>query len=369
MTRVLVAGGGPVGLAAALLARAHGLDVTVVEPRADPVDKACGEGLMPAAVGRLAALGVRPDGYPLRGIRYLAGASTATAAFRAGPGLGVRRTLLQVALADAAEREGVQRVAGRVVEVEQDADRARVQAVVQSTAGSTQVDGQWLLAADGLHSPVRRALGLSRESSGRFSGPPSRSGRPGARYGLRRHFALAPWSDFVEVHWADDAEAYVTPVGGRLVGVAVLCRGRGTSYDEWLTRFPDLRERLAVAEPASAVAGAGPLRQDVRRRRCGRVLLVGDAAGYVDALTGEGIEVGLACAQAAVSCIVAGRPDAYDAAWRRASRRYRWLTTALLTASGRPGVRRRIVPAAAALPGVFAAAVQVLGGEEAAARR
>src|ERR1700728_2018691 len=100
MIDVLVAGGGPVGLATAIGCALAGLSVTVAEPRAAPVDKACGEGVMPAAVRRLATLGVTPDGYPLHGIRYLDESHQAEATFRDGNGLGVRRTVLHAALAE-----------------------------------------------------------------------------------------------------------------------------------------------------------------------------------------------------------------------------------------------------------------------------
>ena len=95
---LLVAGGGPVGLAVAIGARAAGLSVAVVEPRAVPVDKACGEGLMPAAVAALGRLGVPVTGRPFVGIRYLSPGRAVAANFRAGPGLGVRRTTLHAAL-------------------------------------------------------------------------------------------------------------------------------------------------------------------------------------------------------------------------------------------------------------------------------
>jgi flavin-dependent dehydrogenase len=333
---VLVAGGGPVGLAAAVRARAAGLSVAVVDPRTDPVDKACGEGLMPAAVRGLAALGVEPAGRPFVGIRYLTPGRSVASRFHAGPGLGVRRTALHAELADRAAACGVTRVLGTVGPVHQDGSGV-------SAAG---IRARWLLAADGLHSPVRRGLGLERPSSG------------GRRYGLRRHFAVAPWTDHVEVHWAERAEAYVTPVGDHLVGVALLLDGAARApYDEVLAAFPALLARLRAAEPATGVRGAGPLRQVAAAPRAGRVLLLGDAAGYVDALTGEGIAVGLATAQAAVAAIAAGRPEAYPAAWRAATRRYRWSATALLAVADRPAMRRRLVPAAAALPGLFGLAV------------
>jgi flavin-dependent dehydrogenase len=206
---------------------------------------------------------------------------------------------------------------------------------------------RWLLGADGLHSPVRRQLGLA--------GAPD-PGRP-VRFGLRRHFTVRPWSHHVEVHWGEHAEAYVTPVSAQLVGVAFLTGRHGSSYDELMTGFPALTARLRGAEAATAVRGAGPLWQTVRTPRAGRVLLVGDAAGYVDALTGEGVAVGLATAREAVAAVASGCPGDYPAAWRRVTRRYRWSASALVAVAARPALRRHLVPAAAALPRVFSRAI------------
>ncbi|MFD8911481.1 NAD(P)/FAD-dependent oxidoreductase [Streptomyces sp. NPDC059575] len=337
MIDVLVAGGGPAGLAAAVHATLAGLTAVVVEPRTAPVDKACGEGVMPGGVAALRALGVEPVGRELRGIRYVDGPRRAEAPFRDRPGLGVRRTTLHHALHERALGLGVRIVPGKVGEVRQTRDSV-------TAAGIT---ARWLIAADGLHSPVRRRLGLELPHSAR-----------GGRYGLRRHYRVAPWTDFVEVHWSGRGEAYVTPVADGLVGVAVLSRVR-RGYDEHLAGFPALTAALHGA-PATEVRGAGPLRQRVRRRVEGRVLLVGDAAGYVDALTGEGVALALATAEAAVRCVAAGRPERYEREWARATRRHRLLTRALLAASSRPVGARLIVPVASRLPPVFAAAVHAL---------
>ncbi|MPV38660.1 NAD(P)/FAD-dependent oxidoreductase [Georgenia subflava] len=338
MTDLVVAGGGPAGLATALHAARAGLSVVVREPRDAPVDKACGEGLMPAAVERLAGLGVDPAGRPLRGIRYLAGTTAAEALFRGAPGRGVRRTVLHAALRAAVLDAGVRMEQRKVV-------------VVDQLDGGVLVDGEparYLVVADGLHSPLRRSLGLAL---------PARGPR---RHGLRRHHGVEPWTDLVEVHWAERAEAYVTPVGPHEVGVALLTTRR-TTYDEQLAAFPALLDRLEGAAPTTPVRGAAPLRQRTRARVQGRVLLVGDASGYVDALTGEGISLALAQAEAAVAAIVAGRPQAYETDWRRIVRRYRLLTEVLLAAAAWPPSRRLLVPAARTLPRVFAAAVDEIG--------
>ncbi len=336
MIDVAVVGGGPVGLAAALYARRAGLDVTVFEPRPGAIDKACGEGLMPGAIVALADLGVDPCGHPLRGIRYVAGDRSAEADFRHGLGRGVRRTTLHAALATAAGTAGIPVERLSVDEVVQEPGRVLV-------AGTS---ARYLFAADGLHSPVRRMLGLD--------GPIPR----GRRFGLRSHAQIEPWTDHVEVHWSPDTEAYLTPVSPRLVGVALLTSSRGT-FEELLAGFPAIRARLDGAT-VSKVRGAGPLRQRSSRRVAGRVLLVGDASGYVDALTGEGIALGLAQARAAVAAVLGGRPETYEASWQRVTWRYRLLTSALLGAAGLPAVRRAIVPAASRLPRVFGAAVNVL---------
>jgi len=350
MRDLVVVGGGPVGLVTALYAARVGLDVVVHEPRAGVVDKACGEGLMPGAVARLADLGVRPEGPRLAGIRYLDGAGhVAEAPFRRSHGLGVRRTRLHAAL--------LERVAEAGVEVRPTAVRKLVDrgdhVFVEGSAA------RYLVAADGLHSSVRRLVGLERTArAGPTRRRPVPRGRGARRHGLRRHFRVPPWTSFVEVHWSAGAEAYVTPVGPDEVGVAVLSSQRG-SFDDHLTGFPALVSRLAGAD-ADTVRGAGPLRQEVLGRVRGRVLLVGDAAGYVDALTGEGIALGAAQAEAAVRAVLAGDPAAYEASARRLGRRHDLLTRGLLVGTRSDLVRRMVVPAAQRLPSVFGAAVDQL---------
>lgn len=340
MLDLLIVGGGPAGLATAIHAARAGLDVAVAEPRPTPVDKACGEGLMPGAVRALAELGIAPNGHPLRGIRYLDAAARqhAEAGFRHGPGLGVRRTDLHAALARRVAELGVP-----VHPVKVDAATVRQDADSVSAAGLT---ARYLAAADGLHSPVRRHLGLDLPDP-----------RP-ARYGLRRHFTIAPWTDHVEVHWSTRAEAYVTPLGPELLGVAILTSERAP-FDVQLAGFPSLAARLAT-QTSSAVRGAGPLRQRVRGRVAGRVLLVGDAAGYIDALTGEGISVALAGAAQLVRCVRGDQPEQYEHAWRRASRRHRLLTGTLVRLRAHPRLTRLIVPTAARLPSLFTGLVNGL---------
>lgn len=332
---VLVAGGGPVGLGVAIAASLNGLEAVVVEPRAGTIDKACGESLTPAALATLAAWGVEPEGTPIAGFRYTDGARTAEHRLRGPAGRGARRTVLHDALRARAIGLGVEIRRGAVEAVEQGGGGVRAAGVA----------ARYLVGADGLHSRVRREAGLAA--------PPGRR----RRYGVRRHFRMQPWTDLVEVHWLPGAEVYVTPVGPDTVGVAVLA-GRGIALDAALAACPSLERRLRGAAPGP-VRGAGPLRQRTTARTAGRVALAGDAAGYVDALTGEGLAVGFASAEAVVAAIAAGDLPSYEGAWRRATRASRVLTGAVAGLAASP-LRPGIVPFAAAVPGAFAAVVERL---------
>ena len=336
MIDLLVAGGGPAGLVTALHAARAGLSVTVVERRRPPIDKACGEGMMPYTVEHLGKLGITVPGMPFRGITYFDSAHRVDAPFRAGEGRGVRRTTLHTALMDAVAAAGIDVVTANVGSITQDAD-------------SVQCAGfraRYLAAADGLHSPIRRSLGLAR---------PHRGSR---RWGQRRHVATAPWSDRVEVYWSDGAEAYVTPVADDCVGIAILTAKQG-SFESRLAEFGALSDRVN-GHPHGPERAAGPLRQRVSNRTAGRIMLVGDAAGYVDALTGEGLGLAFGGAELLVNCVVANRPGDYDRQWRRMTRRYRLLTAGLLHAVEFGPTRSRIVPAAAALPSAFTKIVNLL---------
>lgn len=340
---LIVVGAGPVGLACAIEARLDGMDVLVVEPRSGPIDKACGEGLMPGALAALHRIGVDPAGRPLAGIAYIDRDARVEHRFAERPGRGVRRTVLHAALAERAESLGARRAEGRVTGVSHSGDRVRLE-----LADGGSLEAPWAIAADGLHSPMRRLLGLERR-------PQAEARR---RFGVRRHYAVEPWSDLVEVHWSPVAEAYVTPVDERTVGVAVLGR-RPLDQEAVLASLPGLASRLTGVETIGSLRGAGPLLQRARSRSSGRTLLAGDASGYVDALTGEGMRVGFAQARAAVAAVRAGDTEQYERAWRSTTRDFRMLTSALVIAA-RSRFRPRIVPTAAARPELFGSIVERL---------
>ena len=142
--------------------------------------------------------------------------------------------------------------------------------------------------------------------------------------------------------------------------MAVLGRGP-LDLAATVAALPGLGGLLAGATPLSRPRGAGPLRQSTTARVAGRVLLVGDAAGYVDAVTGEGLRVGFAEAQAVIAAILRDRPRDYEAQWRRITRSYRLLTTALLRVGDSAALRPMIVPAAQALPRTFTRIVDHIG--------
>jgi flavin-dependent dehydrogenase len=274
---------------------------------------------------------------PIMGITYRQGTRSVTHRFEGSPGRGVRRTALHDALSERAGELGVARMTTKVEHLEPTPDGVAV-------AG---VSARYLLACDGLHSTVARLTGLAM---------PTR--RRSRRYGIRQHYALKPWGDTVEIHYGRHAEIYVTPLADNEVGIAML-GSQHTDFDAAIADIPELAARLAGAALSSSRRGAGPFRQRTRARTAGRVLLVGDASGYVDAITGEGLRLGFAQASAAVGCIIADDPQRYEVEWKRITRDFRVTTTALVRFATSP-LRRTIVPLSAALPGRFGAVVESL---------
>jgi flavin-dependent dehydrogenase len=343
----IVVGGGPAGLAFAAAAAGRGLDVLVLEPRPYPIDKGCGEGILPAGVRALEALGVRGrlgpgDASPLTALRWVdAGDAALEVALPAPGGLGVRRTALSVALLARARESGAE-----LVEVAALDHRRGGDAVTVETAAG-QFRGKLLVAADGLASPIRVREGLDRLSFG-----PRRSG-------LRRHLAFGGLGSVVEVHLGDGVEAYLTPAGSGRTGVAFLFEGAVPGgWEALLARFPVLAERLSGAEPLSEDRGAGPLVRRARGQVLDRLVLLGDAAGSLDALGGEGLTLGLGCAldlAALAPEAIARRASRqallpYQRAWRRRWRPAAIATAALLALARRPGLRRAVLGLAARAP-------------------
>src|SRR4051812_36178878 len=213
-TEALIVGGGPAGLAAAIALRQRGVDCTVVEARSGgTLDKACGEGLMPDSRKVLADLGVpltEADGHLFRGIRFTAPCATVAAEFHGGTGIGIRRPRLHALLADRAASLGARLLFGSHV---------RLQNSRRDASGclTVEVDGapvlcRWIVAADGQASTVRTWAGLDAVHR-----------RP-VRYGFRLPFRVAPWSDYVEVHWGAHGQLYVTPVAPDCVCAAYITR-------------------------------------------------------------------------------------------------------------------------------------------------
>jgi menaquinone-9 beta-reductase len=340
--RIAIVGGGPVGLASAIFATQAGLSPLILESGVSDGDKACGEGLMPGVAPLLQELGIDPPGLELVGVSYRQNATVVDHTFPHQPGRGVRRTALIDALREKAEELGIERQHSRVTSVV-----LNPTSVTLGLADGHRVEADYVVACDGLHSTIAKELGLIK--------PQKKRGR---RYGLRQHFATPPWSSYIEVYYAGTSELYITPVDENTVGVAVL-GPKGVNLVDTISQVPEVRKHLDNVASASSLRGAGPFPHRVRKARVGRVLLVGDAAGYVDAITGEGLRVGFAQAKEAIHAIATHRPASYPRRWRAVTREFRVLTRGLVLLASSP-LRNSIVPLAATLPRVFGMVVNRL---------
>lgn len=334
---VCIVGGGPAGLAAAIAFRQAGFTATVLDCARPPIDKACGEGLIPAGAAVLRQLGVvLPPGAGLafKGIQFYDGDLSIAAHFPNGNGLGIRRTALHAALVERASQLGAQLFWN-----------TKRMSLGQLPAA------RLIVAADGENSTLRREAGLHLIRSER------------RRYGFRKHFRVAPWSDHVEVHWGPRSQVYVTPVAADTVSVATLCRDPRLRVDQSLAGLPALQKRLAGALQVGPEKGGLSVSRRLQRVQRDGLALLGDASGSVDAITGEGLNLAFQQALALAAAFQSGSLAGYEAAHKAASRTPRRMASLLLKLDTYPVLRRRIFAGLAKRPEIFAALLSVHVGE------
>jgi flavin-dependent dehydrogenase len=289
-----------------------GYSVTVLDAAVPPIDKACGEGLLPDTIEALAQLGITTkldQGFRLRGIRFLHGCRQATANFPVPAALAMRRITLHRVLAAKAEDLGVDLKWG-VKDV-----RLSGQTIA---AGSVLLKPKLIVGADGHHSAIRRAAGLDRAVFIE------------RRYGFRRHYRLTPATEYVEVYWHGDCQMYVTPVSADEVGVALLTSNPRLRVNDALSLFPSLAVRLASAASTSAERGGLTASRRLASVLRGNIALVGDASGSVDAITGEGIGLAARQALALARAFHSGQLGRYQAEHTRIGRRPALMSRLLL---------------------------------------
>jgi flavin-dependent dehydrogenase len=334
-TDVFVIGGGPAGLAAAIAARRKGFRVAVADGMKPPVDKACGEGLMPDALeaARFLGISIPPvHGAHFRGIRFLGDAVSAAADFPVGAGWGIRRTALHRILIEEARASGV--------ELHWETPVTGLDGHFIRLSGDT-VRARWIVGADGGQSRVRKWIGLDSGA------------RESLRFGFRGHYRIAPWTDYVEVYWGENSQIYVTPVGEEEVCVALISRDSQRRLDQVLGEFPALQTRLSHAVVSSNGRGAPSASRRLRRVYRGFVALLGDASGSVDAVTGEGICLAFQQASAWAEAVAQEDLSKYQAAHREILQRPRLMSALLLSLDRWPALRRRVLHAFAAKPELF----------------
>ena len=308
---LLVVGAGPAGCAAALAARAHGLDVTVVDRARFPRDKTCGDGLTAAALAQLERLGVPIPTLPAATVEQVVLVAPDRWQVELplpGPGLRaavVERARLDAALLDRVRAADVPVHEGAAVDDVVDHDGT----VTVRTAGGEERSARYVVAADGHYSAVRRRHGRATPDLGTWHAVRQYYGRVGdPRLWVLFEPDLLP------------GYAWVFPLpGGRAnVGFGVL-RGAGRDGKGLNARWRDLVRRpslLGVLGPDAAPEGphrAWPIPSVYSPGRLadGRVLYAGDAAGVVDPLTGEGIAQALETGALAAHAVAAGGSAAH----------------------------------------------------------
>lgn len=335
-TDVFIIGGGPAGLATAIAARQQGFEVMVADGAQPPIDKACGEGFLPDGVRALERLGLRiplSDGWPFRGIRFLSGDSSAEAPFTdENFGLAVRRTTLHRLMVERATQLGAE-LRWRTAVTGVSAEGVRLAAET--------VRARWIVGADGFNSRVRRWAGLDASS------------RPRLRYAFRQHYRVEPWTDHMEVYWGRHCQGYATAVGRDQVCVALASHDPNLRMEQGLKALPELNAKLRGAEVCSVERGALTGNRSFYRVSRGNAILIGDASGTVDAITGEGIGLAFSQAIALADCLRRGQMAQYEKEHRRLALRPRLMARLMLTLDGRPDLQRRTLKVFRNRPEIF----------------
>ncbi|HZD47661.1 MAG TPA: FAD-dependent monooxygenase [Silvibacterium sp.] len=349
---VLVVGGGPAGLAAAIALRQRGIDVLLADAVMPPIDKACGEGIMPDSRRELTQLGVdltSANGILLRGIRFCDDRSTVSADFPSNTGssdqgIGLRRLTLHSLLVERARELGVRMRWGTPVSL--------TPGQPLSLAGEP-ITYRYLVGADGQSSRVRAWAGLDRGTLHT------------RRFGFRMHYRTEPWSPYVEVHWGPLGQAYVTPVAEDEICVATVTRSATSARTSQVVEsIPALREKLRHVEVTSRERGSITTTRTLRRVVRGNVALLGDASGSADAITGEGLAMAFRQAILLADAIDGGNLTSYATGHASTLRLPQLMGRVLLLMDRSPVLRRRALSVFAHDPELFKALLRVHLGEE-----
>lgn len=317
----VIVGAGPAGSATAAGLARRGARVVLVESARHPRPKACAEYASPRIVEELARIGLAPGAWrdlvvPLEGMEIHAGGSRVRVAYADGGGprsaWGVDRRTFDERLAAHAEACGAElRDRTRVVDLVH--EDGRVAGVRVRHGGRTEVfRAGHVVGADGARSTVAHLLRVER---------PVRFPR---RLGLVAHHAgVADLADHGEMHVGDGYYVGLAPTpGGELnVGMALPLAGSRSARERFeaaIAGLPAVASRLADSPRLSPIRGAAPIGHRVADVAGAGWLLVGDAAGFVDPFTGEGIHRALRSARAATAAITG---DSDVAASYRSERR------------------------------------------------
>jgi flavin-dependent dehydrogenase len=362
MPDVIVVGGGVAGSATAIHLARRGREVLLLDRVEFPRRKPCGEGLFPRGVRELRGLGVLerlPEAMPIECLRFHGYGHTAEARLGSpeSPALGISRAVLDSALLEQARRDGVAVRCG--LKAAQLVDEGGAFDVVADSRYRAPV----VVAADGLGSGLRLQAGIGV--------------RRGTRYGISAHVELrSPAERVVDVYFRRGYEVYITPVGPRTANIAVL-----TSKPMTQTFAGDASAGLSQVLGADEVLAAGwrfideammagPFPVRPRRLWSRNLVLCGDAAGFFDGITGEGMSLALAsardCAEAVDAFISTG--DAknfrrYEAKRLALARNSELLGRLTLLLSKRQWTARRAIRGLGRRPQAFSRLVGVSSGE------
>lgn len=339
--KVVIVGGGPVGLMTAIQLHHQGIESVVLEKRSYPVDKVCGEGVMPLGSQILKDLGLlskfKAEYFTFfSGIEYFENnKKTQTFEFNDRKGMAIRRVELSRVLREECRERRIE-VLENTEYLSHEKTTNEVLVTYAQNGVEQRIKCLKLIAADGIHSSVLKDLKINTKKQSY------------RRMGLRWHVSCKPWSKYVQVYWGHGVEAYVTPVGPSQIEIALLYfpqLHKGEKVEDLMNYFPFLQNKIKDLKLVSSVKGYGPFPRESEMNPHPYVHFVGDSFAFIDGITGDGISFGFL--QAYLLAQEWGNRDKVTFFVRKYFRTYKLMTKTLVLLSYFPKLRyfvNRLLP-------------------------
>ncbi len=350
---IAIIGAGPAGLSTAIALAQKGQLVSIFDKASLPINKVCGEGILPTGVKYLTnIIGVefisKIESYPFKGIKYIDSNGTiAIGEFNNSKGFGIKRLKLAQALYSLCKTfPNITFYENHKLITLKSSPKQLEFTVENSLDKSTKTfaDFNYLIGADGRLSTVRNLI------SNKGKKPTSLK-----RKGARLYIATPPWTNMVEVYWANNIEAYVTPNSHKSIGIMFSwdLKNFKANEDTLLSFFPTLKEKIDNKERQGPLMYIGNFAHQSQEASVDNIAFIGDAVVFMDGVTGEGLSLAFEAANLLSESIINDDLISYNIDIKKLKNKYIVITNLALLLTQHKFLRKCIIKLFSLFPTIF----------------